>query len=426
MNDTAPTVPAAFRRHPGRAALAILIVAGLIAYALWPTDKKPAQSFRGWGGPVPVRLVEARRQTLDVELTALGTVTPLNTVTVRSRVDGELKRVLFEEGQLVKAGALLAEIDPRPFEVALAEAEGQQQQNLALLKNAEANLALYRGLHELDSIARQQLDNQEALVRQYRGTRQIDQARVDNARLQLSYTRIHAPISGRLGLRKVDAGNLISSGDSEGLVVITQVDPITVLFNLPEADLPAVRTALRNGTRLAVEAWSRDSSQRLATGTLETIDNRIDTSTGTVSMKARFDNSDDSLFPNQFVNVRLRVSTLQDAVVLPTAAIQHGSAGPFVYVIRSSAPGGEQAAADMQRAPAKRADGAAEAKPRVTIRRIVQGPRSGTQTAILEGLDAGDRVVIEGLDGLREDAEVIIVEESASGERASTATNNGT
>lgn len=385
-----------------------------------------------------MRLVEARREALAVELTALGTVTPLNTVTVRSRVDGELMRVLFEEGQLVEADALLAQIDPRPYEVALAEAEGQQQQNLALLKNAESNLALYRGLHEQDSIARQQLDNQEALVRQYRGTLKIDQARVDDARLQLSFTRIRAPIKGRLGLRKVDAGNLISSSDTEGLVVITQVNPVAVLFNLPEADLPAVRGALRGDQKLAVEAWSRDGTQRLATGTLSTIDNQIDTSTGTVVLKAQFNNDNDSFFPNQFVNVRLRVSTLEDAVVLPTAAVQHGSAGAFVYVVRTSVAKVDANDKDVKKdAKSKRADNKhaddkkEEAdntpKPRVAISRVVLGPSNGTQTAILEGLKFGERVVIEGLDGLREDSEVIIVEDTANaaGQNAPAGDKNG-
>lgn len=414
MNDTASSVPAFIRRHPGRVVLAVLLLAALLSYLFWPTPSKPEQSDHGWGGPVPVRLVEARREPLAVELTALGTVTPLNTVTVRSRVDGELKRVLFEEGQLVEANALLAEIDPRPYEVALAEAEGQQQQNQALLKNAEANFEVYRGLYEQDSIARQQLDNQEALVRQYRGTLKIDQARVDNARLQLSFTRIRAPIKGRVGLRKVDAGNLITSGDAEGLVVITQIDPVAVLFNLPEADLPAVRDALRNGQKLVVEAWSRNGSERLASGALRTFDNQIDTSTGTVSLKAQFDNGNDSLFPNQFVNVRLRVSTLKDAVVLPTAAVQHGSAGTFVYVVSTRVASGDKKPTASAEKAAKKDSADDTPKPRVAVRRVVLGPGNGAHTAILDGLAAGERVVIEGLDGLREDGEVIIVEDTAN------------
>jgi multidrug efflux system membrane fusion protein len=377
-------------------------------YLFWPDGgggQQPGGTASRWGGPVPVRLVEARRESLAVELTALGTATPLNTVTVRSRVDGELMKVLFEEGQMVEAGALLAQIDPRPYEVALAEAEGQQQQNQALLKNAENNYELYRGLFEQDSIARQQLDNQEALVHQYRGTLKIDQAQVDNARLQLSFTRIHAPIRGRLGLRSIDAGNLISSGDSEGLVVITQMDPMGVLFNLPEADLPAVLDVLRNGDSLTVEAWNRAGAERLATGMLRTVDNRIDTSTGTVTLKAEFNNETGALFPNQFVNVRLRINTLNDATVLPTAAVQHGSVGTFVYVVN-------EAAATEAGNGNEKAQDAAPPTPRVSIRRIDIGPSNGERTAILRGIEPGERVVIEGLDRLRDNAEVVVVEES--------------
>jgi multidrug efflux system membrane fusion protein len=405
--DTASKFTHPLRQHPRLSLLLVLIVLGAI-YLLWPGQKAaPDNEFAMWGGPVPVRLVEAQRKALDVELTALGTVTPLNMVTVRSRVDGELMKVLFEEGQLVEAGTLLAQIDPRSFDVALAEAEGQQQQNLALLKNAEANFELYRGLFAQDSIAKQQLDNQEALVRQYRGTLKIDQARVDNARLQLSYTNIKAPIKGRLGLRKVDAGNLINSSNTEGLVTITQMNPVGVLFKLPEADLPAVLKALQTKNKLVVEAWNRAGAERLASGTLRTVDNQIDTTTGTVSLKAEFNNDQSGkdyggLFPNQFVNVRLRVSTLDNAVVLPTAAVQHGSIGSFVYVVRA-------ALAPVDKDKAKEAD--EKPKPRATVRKVDLGPSNGMDTAITRGLEAGERVVIEGLDGLREGTEVVIVED---------------
>jgi multidrug efflux system membrane fusion protein len=385
--DTPPATPLLRRRSTF---IVLLLAAALLTWLLWPEAEKagPPAGRPGWGGPVPVRLVEATREALAVELTALGTVTPLASVTVRSRVDGELIE-LAPEGKQVAAGDLIARIDSRPFEVALAEAEGQQQQNLALLRNAEANLKLYRGLFEQDSIARQQLDDQEALVRQYKGTLRVDQARVDNARLQLSFTRITAPISGRLGLRKVDPGNLIGSGDSEGLVVITQMDPIGVLFNLPEADLPAVLAALHSGRELAVEAWSRSGDQRLASGLLLTVDNQIDSTTGTVALKAQFGNGLRVLFPHQFVNVRLRVDTVENAVVLPSAAVQHGSMGPFVYAVNDEGD-----------------------KPRVNVRRVDLGVRSGDRTAILRGLEVGERVVIEGLDRLRDNAEVVVVEES--------------
>ncbi|MCH1998869.1 efflux RND transporter periplasmic adaptor subunit, partial [Achromobacter xylosoxidans] len=237
-----------------------------------------------------------------IYLKSLGTVTAYNTVTVRSRVSGELVDVPFQEGQRVKAGDLLAQVDPRAFQVALDQARGTQMQNLALLENARRDLQRYQALFKQDSIAKQQVDTQAALVRQYEGTIKSDQANVDNARLQLDYARITAPISGRLGLRQVDRGNLVSSSDTNGLVVITQTQPISVVFTLPETQLPEVRAELAQGRTLAVEAYDRADTRRIASGTLETLDNQIDVTTGTLKLKARFDNQDDALFPNQFVN----------------------------------------------------------------------------------------------------------------------------
>ncbi len=376
------------RRHPGRL-LAGVIAAALLIWLVWPSAPAapPPSAVSPWMGPVPVRVVTVQREALPLELAALGTVTPLNTVTVRSRVDGELTRVLFREGDRVEAGALLAEIDPRPYAIALAEAEGQQQQNLALLRNAESKLELYRGLFAQDSIARQQLDDQEALVRQYRGTLQIDQARVDNARLQLSFTKIAAPIGGRLGLRSVDAGNLISAGETSGLVVITQTDPIGVLFTLPEVDLPPLLMQLRNSDQpLQVEAFDREGSTLLATGELRTLDNRIDVRTGTIQLKAEFANGEGRLFPNQFVNVRLRLGMQVDAATLPVDAVQHGSIGTYVYLVESGADGNTT----------------------VKLRNVVTGARHHDRIAIRDGLEAGDRVVLEGLDRLRDGANVRI------------------
>ncbi len=378
------------RRHPLAGAAAVVLI-GAAIWLAWPSAPAgaPPGARSPWSGPVPVRIVTARREELPVELSALGTVTPLNTVTVRSRVDGELTRVLFREGDYVKAGTLLAEIDPRPYAIALAEAEGEQQQNQALLRNAENKLKLYQGLFEQDSIARQELDDQEALVRQYRGTLKIDQARVDNARLQLSFTRIAAPISGRLGLRKVDAGNLINAGDTEGLVVITQLDPIGVVFNLPEADLPRLLPRMEAaGGPLVVEALDRDAATSLASGELRTLDNRIDTSTGTIQLKAEFANGDRRLFPNQFVNVQLRLGSLAEATTLPIDAVQHGSIGDYVYLIDSSA----------------------DDKSVVRLRNVRTGARHGDRIAILDGLEPGDRVVLEGLDRLRDGGDVRIVD----------------
>lgn len=347
----------------------------------------PAGGMRGMGPGMmpetPVRVASATTASLDIVLRALGTVTAYNTVTVRSRVDGELIRVDFTEGQRVKAGDLLAQVDPRTYEVALTQAQGQQQQNQALLANARRDLQRYQTLFKQDSIARQQLDTQAALVRQYEGTQKIDQAAVDNAKLQLSYTRITAPIDGRLGLRKVDTGNLVSTGDTEGLVVITQTEPIAVIFSLPETQLPEVLAQVRQGHTLPVLAYDRADEKVIATGQLETIDNQIDITTGTVKLKARFDNADEMLFPNQFVNVRLLVQTRDDATVIPTAAVQQGSAGPFVFLVRDDNT--------------------------VEVRQVQLGPINGDRVGVNEGLVPGDRVVTEGTDRLRAGAKVTIV-----------------
>lgn len=347
----------------------------------------PSGGMRGMGPGMmvdtPVQVATAERANVDVVLRALGTVTAYNTVTVRSRVDGELIRIDFKEGQRVKAGQLLAQIDPRSYEVALTQAQGQQQQNQAQLANARRDLQRYQTLFKQDSIARQQLDTQAALVRQYEGTEKIDQAAVDNAQLQLSYTKITAPIDGRLGLRKVDVGNLVSSGDTEGLVVITQTEPIAVIFSLPETQLPEVLAQVRQGHTLMVQAYDRADEKVIATGELETIDNQIDSTTGTVKLKARFENTDEMLFPNQFVNVRLRVQTRDDATVIPTSAVQQGSEGSFVFLV------GENNT--------------------VQVRQVKLGPINGNIVAVNQGLVPGDRVVIEGTDRLREGTKVMVV-----------------
>lgn len=362
-----------------------------------PTSASPQGSQRSGGrGPgggmmaadTPVRVASVTTQNLDIVLRALGTVTAYNTVTVRSRVDGELIRVNFTEGQRVKAGDLLAEIDPRSYQAALTQAEGQQQQNQALLANARRDLQRYQTLFKQDSIARQQLDTQAALVRQYEGTQKVDQAAVDNAKLQLSFTRITAPISGRLGLRKVDQGNLVSTGDTDGLVVITQTEPISVVFSLPETQLPEVLAQVREGHILQVQAFDRADENVIATGQLETIDNQIDTTTGTVKLKARFSNADDLLFPNQFVNVRLLVQTRDDATVIPTAAVQQGSAGPFVFLLRDDRT--------------------------VEVRQVELGPINDDRVGVNKGLVPGDRVVVEGTDRLRTGAKVSVVTGSAA------------
>lgn len=400
--------PAAGRRTSAILFLALLALVGGLAwyFLLRAPDQAAPAGFPGarggaspWAAPVPVRVVPARIKDLAVEVKAIGTVSPLNNVVVRSRVDGLLQTVLFQEGEQVEAGEVLAEIDPESFRVSLAQAEGTLQQNLAQLKNAESELAIYRRLFQQDSIARQQLDAQEALVNQLRGTLMTNRAQVDNARLQLSYTKITAPIGGRLGLRRIDAGNLISSGDTEGLVTITQTRPISVLFTVPEVQLGDIRAAHAAGRLLAVEAWDRGEQKMLAEGVLTTLDNQIDIATGTLRLKAQFDNADDALFPNQFVNVRLRVRTLQGAVTIPVDAVQHGVQGTYVYTIGEG---------------------------KATVRPVRLGPVSNSRVAVTEGLSAGDGVVLEGLDRLREGREVTIVDDTTSGTPTSRPAQNPT
>jgi multidrug efflux system membrane fusion protein len=371
--------------------LPILGLLGLcmLLWWFWPEPQPQPQGHGhfgggGFGGPVPVRVAPVEQGDFAIELKALGTVTAFNTVNVRSRVDGELVKVLFEEGQRVKAGDLLAVIDPRRYEVALQQAEGALQQNRAQLQNAEIDLMRYRGLHAEDSIAKQTLDTQEALVNQYRGNLKANQAAVNEAKLNLQFTQIRAPIDGRLGLRQVDVGNLISAGDTTPLVVITQTQPISVSFTLPEGDVPQVlRARAASEQPLPVEAWDRSERQRLATGQLHSLDNQIDAATGTLRFKARFENAEEQLFPNQFVNVRLRLETLRDATLIPAAALQYGSRGTFVFVVGEG--------------------------DKVELRTVTAGPGDGQRTLIEGGLALGERLVIEGTDRLRDGAKVEVV-----------------
>jgi len=338
---------------------------------------------------VAVAAVAAIQGNFPVYLTGLGTVTALRTVTVRSRVDGELVRVAFKEGQTVKVGELLAEIDPRAFQVQLMQAEGQLLRDEALLKNAEIDLVRYKTLLEQDSIAAQQTITQESLVKQHKGTVAIDRGLVANAKLQLSYARITAPITGRLGLRLVDQGNIVKASDANGLVVITQTQPIAVVFTLPEDELQAVMKQFRSGEGLAIEAYDRSGKNKLAQGQLLAVDNQIDTTTGTVKLKAQFGNEDGALFSNQFVNIKMLMDTMQSVTIIPTAAIQRGTMGSFVYVVKEDQT--------------------------VSVRPLTLGPTEGEKVAVLKGLQPNEQVVVDGADKLRENMKVkLITREPAS------------
>jgi multidrug efflux system membrane fusion protein len=401
------------------AILAVVILAAAGAWYFWgrssgdgSTDKasdsaksgkagKAGKGGRGGFDPSrvqPVAAATARTGDVNIVQTSLGTVTALRTVTVKPRVDGQLQSVSFTEGQVVKAGDTLAQIDPVPLQVAVNQAEGTLARDAAQLNNARLDLERYRTLLAQDSIAAQQVDSQAALVRQLEGTVKVDQAQVDNAKLQLSYTRISAPLTGRVGLRQVDAGNMVSGSDPNGIAVITQIDPVTVLFTIPQDNLQRVLARLNAGDKPAVEAWDREQKSVLARGVLLTTDNQIDVTTGTVKLKAQLPNEKALLFPNQFVNIRMVVDTLKGVVVVPSAAIQRGAQGTIVYALKDDST--------------------------VTLRPVVVGPTEGPITAVMSGLAAGERVVIDGVDRIREGVKVEVTE-PAGGARGARGAGKG-
>jgi len=373
-----------FRWKIGIAIILLLAVATVIIKLISPQSEKDYKKSESFTDPViAVEAVAAMQGDFPVYLTGLGTVTALRTVTVRSRVDGELIRVAFKEGSVVREGDLLAEIDPRAFQVQLMQAEGQLLRDVALLKNAQTDLVRYKTLLEQDSIAAQQSVTQESLVNQYKGTVAIDRGLVADVKLQLSYARITAPISGRLGLRLVDQGNMVKASDTSGLVVITQIQPIAVVFTLPEDNLQAVMKKFRSGAGLPIEAYDRSGKIKLAQGQLLAVDNQIDTSTGTVKLKGQFANEDTALFVNQFVNIKMAMDTLPSVTIVPTAAIQRGTMGSFVYVVNEDQT--------------------------VSVRPLTIGPTEGEKVAVLEGLKPNEKVVVDGADKLREGIKVKLI-----------------
>ncbi|HEY2451292.1 MAG TPA: MdtA/MuxA family multidrug efflux RND transporter periplasmic adaptor subunit [Scandinavium sp.] len=381
-------------------ALGVVVIAGIAVY-YWhnsgtpETGTSPAASQgkpagggrhggRFSGALAPVQAATATSEAVPRYLTGLGTITAANTVTVHSRVNGQLLALHFQEGQQVKAGDLLAEIDPSQFKVALAQAQGQLAKDNATLSNARRDLARYQQLVKTNLVSRQELDTQQSLVTESLGTVKADEAAVASAQLQLDWTRITAPIDGRVGLKQVDIGNQISTSDTTGIVVLTQTHPIDLIFTLPENDIATVVKAQKTGQSLTVEAWDRTNKQKLSDGALLSLDNQIDTTTGTIKLKARFNNLDDALFPNQFVNARLLVDTEQNAVVIPTAALQMGNEGNFVWVLND--------------------------ENKVSKHIVVPGIQDSQKVVISAGLSAGDKVVTDGIDRLTEGAKVEVVE----------------
>jgi multidrug efflux system membrane fusion protein len=385
-----PPPPRSRLRGALRYGILLLVVAAVVLWLVFRSGPQAPTTGRiQSGGPMPVGTATAEKGDMPVVLSGLGTVTPLAMVTIRTQINGQLIEVAFKEGQMVNKGDFLAQIDPRPYQVALEQAQGQLAKDQALLKNAELDLTRYRTLVAQNSIARQTADTQVSVVQQNRGTVQADQAQVDTQKLNLTYCRIVAPVGGRVGLRQVDPGNYVQTSDPNGIVVITQLQPISAIFTLPEDSLQAVLRRVRSGETLAVTAFDRSGTTRLDTGRLDTMDNQIDTSTGTVKLRATFDNRDQMMFPNQFVNIQLLVDTLRGATLVPNAAVQRGAPGTFVYVVKP--------------------DETVAAQP------VTLGPADDKRVVITKGLEQGQLVVTDGADRLKDGAKVRVSQNAAAG-----------
>jgi len=369
---------------------AVLIFITLAALGWIVFHSMGAQSSRQTRANTPVPAVLATAQKGDITITEreLGTVTPLANITVRTQINGQLQQVAFQEGQIVQAGDFLAQIDPRPYQTALEQAEGSLKRDEALLAEAQIDLERYRKLVAQDSISKQQFDTQASLVEQYEGAVETDQGQIDSDKLNLIYCHVTAPVTGRVGLRQVDAGNYVQTSDTNGLVVLTQLQPITVIFTLPEDDLPAVMKRLSMGAELQTIAYDRTESTKLATGKLISTDSEIDPTTGTIKLRAEFDNQDNVLFPNQFVNIELLVDTLHDAIIVPSAAIQRGAPGTYVYLVKDDNT--------------------------VSVRPVKLGPVQGESVAVTDGLAVGDKVVVDGADKLRDGAKITLPDDTPS------------
>jgi membrane fusion protein, multidrug efflux system len=344
------------------------------------TQTNSKKAGKGGDRALPVSAVAAHKGDIAVYVTGLGAVTAYNTVTIKTRVDGQLDKVAFTEGQMVKQGDLLVEIDPRPFQVQLTQAEGQMTRDQATLDNARIDLKRYQHLIETSAITKQQLDTQEATVKQSEGTVKNDQGTIDSAQLQLIYCKIGAPITGRIGLRTVDQGNIVHAADTTGLAVITQLQPIAMIFNMPEDDLPEVQRAMGIRHALPAEAWDRDLQHKLSNGMLLTLDNQIDPTSGTVRVKLEFPNKDNKLFPNQFVNAKLLVDTKRGVVLAPAAAIQRGPNSTFVYVVKPDQT--------------------------IELRNVTTGATEADLVEVAKGVKPGDLLVTEGADKLRQGVKV--------------------